>query len=618
MGSKEEKDAKKKEDEARKQNIQISLVAPFYRPQDAVSPDFSRYAAPQFAIAADRPDDPSSQKESFTILNGRRPTPVPIFARPLPPPPPPLPPSVFASRTASIRQPVLPTIAPKRSWSDGFVPFRESSVDRDLRAKLDSKAPKRKQMLFWAVLSALFIIVFRLQPIKTGPYAASIYFAIYSLALFFFALAVVGFLAGRQREARGPAATGARGIGEWISQWLRGFVSVDGPGSFIHWLIPLAGFFLVLLVLQIWPVFSVYSAILCWSAFVVGSFLASVKRSSATFAMASLTLTIFSYGAYALGFFPACDPFLLRASIVGAAGFAIGLLVAQFWATSSDTDGTTSDVKQEADPSKAFARPRSEIAKKAPSSTNFSRRYVAADRVGASVKPSTFSAGGPELESLAGETLRKLGLAAPVFNTYVANFKSFVAQRILAKLEKELRKDQDVIKSMITIQPFDCRDYIAQRIKDLASSGTLAGHYASQGANWNDREWTPDFPSDNQIVLHILDVWLSSFMSQGRIKRVGQPFSENFLCVKKDPQIETDEEIKLWYDNDRYRKFVVHTRWKGECERFCEMQGRDSMYAALTIFFWLVKKKRNFLLDGADLRESPICMDRVFERSPFS
>jgi hypothetical protein len=329
-------------------------------------------------------------------------------------------------------------------------------------------------------------------------------------------------------------------------------------------------------------------------------------------------LAALSYGAYVLDFFPAYGALFLWASAVGVVGFAVGVLVARFWRTVADTRDTPADVKQDADPSRALARPRKTAAKKAPSATNFSKRYVEADRASSSVKPSTFSAGGPDLESLAAETLRKLGLAAPIFNMYVANFKSFVAQRILAKLEKELRSDQDVIKSMITIQPFDCRDYIAQRIKDLASSSTLAGHYGSQGASWNDREWTPDFPSDNQIVLHILDVWLSSFMSQRRTKMVGQPFSEKFLCVKKDPPIETDYEIKLWYDTDHYRKFIVYTRWKGECERFCGMQGRDSMYGALTVFFWLVKEKRNFFLDGADLKESPICMDRVFERSTFS
>jgi hypothetical protein len=38
------------------------------------------------------------------------------------------------------------------------------------------------------------------------------------------------------------------------------------------------------------------------------------------------------------------------------------------------------------------------------------------------------------------------------------------------------------------------------------------------------------------------------------------------------------------------------------------------MYGALTLFFWLVKKNRNFLLDGADLKGPPACMDRVFEQ----
>jgi len=112
-------------------------------------------------------------------------------------------------------------------------------------------------------------------------------------------------------------------------------------------------------------------------------------------------------------------------------------------------------------------------------------------------------------------------------------------------------------------------------------------------------------------------MWLSYFMDGRRSTKLRPLFAEKFLYVKKDVQIETDDEIILWTRD--YKTFEVYTRWRDqEGDRFSAPPGRDAMYGALAIFFWFVREKLKMLLDGADLTEAPILMDRVFELAPFA
>jgi hypothetical protein len=160
----------------------------------------------------------------------------------------------------------------------------------------------------------------------------------------------------------------------------------------------------------------------------------------------------------------------------------------------------------------------------------------------------------------------------------------------------------------------NCRSYILQRINGLAASQFLAGHYGDRGDRWYDREWTTDLPSDNQIVLHILSVWLSYFMCGRRSGAIQMRFSQKYLCINREPEIENEDDILLCSDNGS--EFYVFTRQSqidsAFPEKFYVFPGRDAMYAGLTLLFWFVKKKQRFLLEGADLTEPPMCMDRVF------
>jgi succinate dehydrogenase/fumarate reductase cytochrome b subunit len=274
-------------------------------------------------------------------------------------------------------------------------------------------------------------------------------------------------------------------------------------------------------------------------------------------------------------------------------------------------------VQRLAQPSAVFAKQppkETDELKQIHSSISLSRPFIAADRPSSDIHRSQLSST-TDIDQLASESLSKLGIPAVAFTRYVSNFKRLISQVILVKLVRKIHSDDPIIEMMLAVPGYEnCRSYILQRISGLAVSQFLAGHYGDRGARWYDREWTTDLPSDNQIVLHILSVWLSYFMCGRRSGAIQMRFSQKYLCINRDPQIENEDDILLCSDNGS--DFYVFTRQSQFDsvfpDKFYVFPGRDAMYAGLTLLFWFVKKKQRFLLEGADLTEPPMCMDQVF------
>jgi hypothetical protein len=329
-----------------------------------------------------------------------------------------------------------------------------------------------------------------------------------------------------------------------------------------------------------------------------------------------VALSLVCYGVLTMRYLPVK---LGAVSALAFSGFAVSLLFSE--PVSSEPEPLdTEPPSARGDPSQEFAKPPKR-AVRATATTNLPRAFVSADRPTASVGKGCADRDGAKHtraghdDELAVRTAQKLRLTRAVFTAYVENFKAFVVRTVLRKLVRKLDSDKNWVKAMLTIESFECRDYIRARIKDLAASANLAGHQGSFGIGWEGREWTAKFPSDNRIVMLILGLWLSYWMNGRQSGKVRPTFNERFLVVNKEPSLSSEDEvdpIKVSTDAE-YRRFFVHTRWEGVEERFCGPPGRDSMYGALTLFFWFIKRNRKFLLDGADLKASPICMDRVFE-----
>ncbi|KAH0793241.1 hypothetical protein GPJ56_002799 [Histomonas meleagridis] len=242
--------------------------------------------------------------------------------------------------------------------------------------------------------------------------------------------------------------------------------------------------------------------------------------------------------------------------------------------------------------------------------TTSTNHFVNADRSTASFGKIERSAE-INIDQRALKSLQDLNIPYSHFKRYLSNMKVFISQTLMKKLTMQLHSDDPMVEAMLSVPRFEhCREYVKQRVKEL---GTSLTHYGDKGTKWEEREWTRDLPSDNQIVLHILSTWLSFFMCGKKVgKRAKLVFQQKFVVIGKEPTADDEKPVVLYSED--WSNFSVITAFKSSpVIKYQAFSGLDSLYSALTIFFWIINERYHFLIDGADLTDVPICIDRVYK-----
>jgi hypothetical protein len=234
------------------------------------------------------------------------------------------------------------------------------------------------------------------------------------------------------------------------------------------------------------------------------------------------------------------------------------------------------------------------------------------------------------------------------FGRYVNNMKRFISRAVLGKVVKELQSGSPVIDQMREIPGhIGCpRDYIDTRLRALASSEFLAGQAGESGASFEGKEWTSEFPCDNEIVLHILSVWLSRFLDgTNKDERTSLSFREKHMSIGQEKRGEGDyifictEGGKAEWDepvqptresaevggstpqammslSTPWSTFFVRTNLgpKKVDEKFWGGIGRNALYEALVMFVWIIKQRKDdpWRLDWISLKNEEIGLNRVF------
>jgi hypothetical protein len=243
------------------------------------------------------------------------------------------------------------------------------------------------------------------------------------------------------------------------------------------------------------------------------------------------------------------------------------------------------------------------------------RAFVNADRASAESREvrASPSRDAGELDQLARQALDTLKIRSRIDRS-VRNVKRFLSRRVLAKLVREFQSGDPVVRQMLDIPGHEKSSvYVKERVRLFSASEFLAGQLGGRGARFQDAEWTPGLPSDNEIILHILSVWLSFRMTG---KKKGQPvidkFAEKHLAIVKERQVESETDIFLCTDD--WNKFFIKVApgydgtaiyWAGA--------GRDALYQALVLFFKLVEIRLDWQLEGIDLTAPRIALDQLFQ-----
>ena len=95
------------------------------------------------------------------------------------------------------------------------------------------------------------------------------------------------------------------------------------------------------------------------------------------------------------------------------------------------------------------------------------------------------------------------------------------------------------LERILTLTDYQCRSYVINRIKVLASGYCLAQYRWNGGQNWEGRQWNhEEFPTDAQLVmtlfLHYMDEILDE-TDQGKSQIPNRFSTQYFLSLGHKP-----------------------------------------------------------------------------------
>jgi len=150
------------------------------------------------------------------------------------------------------------------------------------------------------------------------------------------------------------------------------------------------------------------------------------------------------------------------------------------------------------------------------------------------------------------------------------------------------------------------REYLIQRIKELATGSCMATFKWNGGGKWKSKEWTSELPTDSQIVIHLFCVYMDTQLPRSPS---GKPFTSQYFVVFPDTPDAIPSHVKIYQQHIHPPHFKV-VYGKGEIwETF---QGRNNLFHALVLFVFCVQNR----LDGylGSLKLSQIGLDKVIAK----
>lgn len=131
------------------------------------------------------------------------------------------------------------------------------------------------------------------------------------------------------------------------------------------------------------------------------------------------------------------------------------------------------------------------------------------------------------------------------------------------------------------------REYLIQRIRELAKGSYMAEFKWNGGGLWKGKEWSQEFPTDAQIVFHLFCTFMD-FVLPDQQSANGKPFTGKYVAISETPDLSKSSVI-LYQRQVHPPHFEVVSSHPTEVWQV--MQGRSNLFQALVLFIYCVKQK---------------------------
>ncbi|CAB3360426.1 Hypothetical predicted protein [Cloeon dipterum] len=160
------------------------------------------------------------------------------------------------------------------------------------------------------------------------------------------------------------------------------------------------------------------------------------------------------------------------------------------------------------------------------------------------------------------------------------------------------------VPNLATLLPFleisPHQPYLLHRLKELAHGGCMSDFRWNAGSTFNGKPWDDTLPTDTQIVLHLLAVYLDLQLPPMRHRTDPRPFSAVYLSRAADKPKPGANDVLIHQLTAAPPHFVLI--WKGTI--FELPKGRNNLLHTLLLFLHKLKAEEGGMLGRVSLGPS--------------
>jgi hypothetical protein len=187
----------------------------------------------------------------------------------------------------------------------------------------------------------------------------------------------------------------------------------------------------------------------------------------------------------------------------------------------------------------------------------------------------------------------------------------------LKKAEETIARKHDQLQKYLDVtQDRSCKDYVLDRLRQLAAGKTLSAYEWNGGGKWRGKNWSSDsLPTDAQIILHLFVTKLNFLISHKAHEsgmRVGAtPFRNRYLIITPQVPDPKNKDVLIWIQ----RRNPVHIKVVVGKEVWEVAPGSNNLFHALVLYIYAVAKEERGVIEMVSLHQTlPDLINVVSER----
>lgn len=164
---------------------------------------------------------------------------------------------------------------------------------------------------------------------------------------------------------------------------------------------------------------------------------------------------------------------------------------------------------------------------------------------------------------------------------------------------------RQMLEKYMDVHGSPSREYIVQRVKELAEGGCMAAFRWNGGGSWQGKPWTTELPTDSQILIHLFCAHMDGLLPADPRADKNKPFSSLYyvLAPKSPDAVPTAAKIYQSHVHPPHFKVLEHQ------EVWDTFQGRNNLFHAIFLWVFAVQTRLDGFIGQVHLSETGL--DRV-------